>query len=538
MDDAADPLTEGLRLHQAGAPAAAATLYRRALAADPANADAHHLLGLALHAQGRMEAGLAALARARALRPAEPLYAGNLGRLHLAAGDAAAAEPLLRTAAADPAFAHDHGLALLRLGRPAEAEAALRRAHALNPHDRATAARLGNLLAERGQFDEAIALLAPFADPDGRNNLGVALTAAGRLHEAIATLDRALKDSPGHADAAYNRATALLLAGRLPEAWPGFERRWHRRGFSPPFPHPSPRWRGEPTGERLLLHAEQGFGDTIQMARFLPALAARHRLVLALPRPLHRLHRPLVPGIEIHDLAAPLPEADLHCPLMSLPAALALDLPDLPGPGPYLSAEPSATAAWAARLAPLAGLRVGLAWAGNPAYPADAARSLPPAPLATLAGLPGVSLVSLQKGAAPPIPMADWTADLGDFADTAALIANLDLVVSVDTAAAHLAGALGKPVWLLNRFAPCWRWMLGRDDSPWYPTLRQFRQPAPGDWTAVLLGVRDALAQAVSSACAANSDRSGSTPSPGPCGTWTAPAAARSTSGTTSRASA
>jgi hypothetical protein len=220
------------------------------------------------------------------------------------------------------------------------------------------------------------------------------------------------------------------------------------------------------------------------------------------PRTLVGLLAPLVPGVRLCASEDGLPDCDLQCPLMSLPAVLDLDFAGLPGEMPYLVAEVADAQAWRARLAGLPGRRVGLAWAGNPAYGADAARSLPAADLAALAGVAGVSFVSLQPGVAPPpcLAMADWTAELPDFAATAALVAGLDRVISVDTAVAHLAGALGRPVWLLNRFAPCWRWELGRADSPWYPTLLQFRQPAPGDWASVVAAVRVALDQAPATA--------------------------------------
>jgi hypothetical protein len=202
-----------------------------------------------------------------------------------------------------------------------------------------------------------------------------------------------------------------------------------------------------------------------------------------------------------------LPGFDLHCPLMSLPGAFGTNLANIPGGVPYLAAEPAAVMRWRSRLAPFAGLKVGLVWAGSRrVFQSDAAnvdrrRSITLAHFAALADVPGCSFVSLQKDEAarqtrsPPegLAICDWTDELDDFADTAALIGALDLVIAVDTAVAHLAGALAKPVWLLNRFDTCWRWLLERTDSPWYPTLRQFRQQRPGDWEGVLAAVRAAL---------------------------------------------
>jgi hypothetical protein len=204
---------------------------------------------------------------------------------------------------------------------------------------------------------------------------------------------------------------------------------------------------------------------------------------------------------EVFSAGEPGPPFDVQCPLPSLPWALGLTLAGIPG-APYLAPDAAGVAAWRERLSFLSGARVGLCWAGNPGYAADSRRSLAPERLSALAGLPGVAFVSLQPGAvAPPgLLLHDWTADLHDLADTAALLACLDLVVTVDTAVAHLAGALGRPVWLLNRFDTCWRWLLARDDSPWYPTLRIFRQDRPGDWDGVLARVRAELADYVSAA--------------------------------------
>lgn len=559
-------LAAALDRHRSGDFAAAAVAYRGILAAAPGNADAHHLLGLALLQQGAVAEALPPLRAAMAIRPAEPLYLANFARAALAAGDPAAAEAALRAALeaapGDPALHHDLGLALLRLGRPREAEAALRRclavqpeatdAHinlaaaqcaqgraevaaetlarvlarepdnvaalcgqaealraagdlaaaaarlrqalALRPGDRAIAGSLGAVLRNLGDLAAALPLLevaAAEGGADALNNLALAHSDAGALDTAESLFTRALVTSPGHADAAYNRATARLLAGRYREAWPGFERRWERRGHARPFPLATPRWDGAPTTAHVLLHAEQGLGDTIMVARFLPRIAAPH-LTVVVPQTLLALLRPLAPHAMWRELEHGIPPHDRHAALMSLPAILDLDEAGLAAP-PYLRAPEDHVAAWRARLAEVPGRRVGLAWAGNPAYAGDAARSIPPALLAPLAQCRDIGFVSLQKGAPPPFAMTDWTGELTDMSRCAALVSALDLVITVDTAIAHLAGALGRPVWLLNRFAPCWRWPLGRADNPWYATLRQFRQPAPGDWPNVIAAVGAAL---------------------------------------------
>ena len=270
-----------------------------------------------------------------------------------------------------------------------------------------------------------------------------------------------------------------------------------------------PQWRGEDLADKtIFLHSEQGYGDTIQFLRYVPLLASRGgRVILEVPPSLGRLAEQLQGAAQVFASGAVTPAADFFCPLLSLPRAFGTTVATIPGEVPYLAADRAAVAAWRRRLADLEGLRVGLVWAGNPrpnqpgANRIDRRRSVTLGHFANLAEVPGVSFVSLQKGQAasqtrsppPGLLVHDWTDELTDFADTAALIEALDLVISVDTSVVHLAGALGKPTWLLNRFDTCWRWLLNRDDSPWYPTLRQFRQPSPGDWNSVICGVRDAL---------------------------------------------
>jgi hypothetical protein len=261
-----------------------------------------------------------------------------------------------------------------------------------------------------------------------------------------------------------------------------------------------------------MLHAEQGFGDTLQFCRFAPLLARRcAKVYLEVPRPLLRLLRhslagenlEVIPRLADFPATQALPRTDYHCPLLSLPRVLGTTVDDVPAAVPYLAADATQAAAWSQRLRELPGRKVGLVWAGLPQYSDDAHRSLPLARLAPLGTVSGVTFVSLQTGAAagqatappPGLTIYDASRGLRDFADTAALVAALDLVISVDTAAAHLAGALGRPVWLLNRFDTDWRWMVDRTDSPWYPTMRIFRQPRRGDWDSVISQVCAALAR-------------------------------------------
>jgi Glycosyltransferase family 9 (heptosyltransferase) len=301
---------------------------------------------------------------------------------------------------------------------------------------------------------------------------------------------------------------ALLMAGQLEEGWKEFEWRWQTEYLIRRGPHfPVPSWKGEAIGDRaILLFADQGLGDTLQFCRYVPQIAAGARkAILAVQPELMRLLSRL-PGVsEVIDQGGR-PSVDLWCPLMSLPYAVGSTLETIPATTPYLTADPADVVHWRERLAGLAGLRVGLCWAGGRTrnlgkIATDRRRSMTLDRLAPLGEISGVQFISLQKGAPaaeaaqPPhgMKLHHFTEDLHDFAGTAALIDNLDLVISVDTAIAHLAGALGIPVWLLNRFDTCWRWLQNRDDSPWYPSLRQFRQPTPGDWDSVISRARGAL---------------------------------------------
>ena len=327
--------------------------------------------------------------------------------------------------------------------------------------------------------------------------LGNALRELGLLDEAIASYRKAIAMTPELIDAHYNLATTLLLQGDMRAGWAAFEWRWKTEYLSMvQWPFTQPQWAGEPArGRTLLIHAEQGLGDSLQFCRY-ATLAARRglRVILEVQAPLVRLLRNL-PGVErVMARGEALPDFDLHCPMMSLPLAFATTVETIPRSAAYLRADPAQVEAWRMRLDGMAqrGPRIGLVWAGSATLTIDLRRSINPEKLAPLVRLPGLHFVSLQKvGPAAPADfrLTDFMEEMNDFADTAALIANLDLVISVDTAVTHLAAALGKPVWMLDRFDHCWRWLTGRRDSPWYPTLRLYRQPQRGDWDSVLADV-------------------------------------------------
>lgn len=484
--------------------------FRQVLRQRPDFAEAHCNLGAVLFDLAAFEECERCYREALRLKPAFAEAHNNLGGLLLKLRRLDEAELNLREACKlRPNFAEAlNNLGdLLRLrGRLEEAEASCREALRLKPDYVPAQLTLGNALREAGRFHEAEPCYRTALDrnpswPEALNNLGTLLYDLGRTDDAIQSLRAAVAQRPDYADAHFNLGITLLLAGQFDEGWREYEWRWkqetkkpHLRGFSQPL------WDGGDIGDRvLLLHAEQGLGDTLQFCRFVPAIAAGRRVVLEVQRPLMPLLTGL-PGIErVVANGDPLPPFDLHCPLLSLPRVLGTTLDTIPREAPYLRAEPQRVAAWRERVGQLDGLRVGLVWAGNQTMSGDGRRSVPLERFSELADLPGVSFVSLQKGPGasqsppPGLSMHDWTDDLHDFGETAALIEALDLVIAVDTGVAHLAGALGRPVWLLNRFDRCWRWQLDRDDSPWYPSLRQFRQSQPGDWTSVLRNVRAEL---------------------------------------------
>ena len=440
-------LQRAVAAHQAGRLVEAEQGYRAALAQEPDRAELHFALGQVLCGLGRLEPAVRHFQESHRLRPDLPEAAIQLCSEIEARGDAGTAIALLR------------GMVQR------------------NPADAGAWVNLGIMLARRRDF-------APALD-------------AYRRAQAVA---------PDFALAHYNEARLHLVTGDLAQGWAKAEWRLKLdRAEKLPPGFTQPRWAGGVLDRTLLLHAEQGFGDTIQFCRYIPLAARRARILLSVPPPLIRLLSRLEGVAEFVQPGRPIPDFAQYCSLMSLPHVFGTVLETIPAEIPYLSAEPAARDAWRQRLAGLQRLKVGLVWAGGAAQPdrpdaarADARRSIALAALAPLASL--ADFVSLQKGApaaqAPPPGMAlhDFTVELNDFADTAALIEALDLVISVDTAVVHLAGALGKPVWLLNRYDTCWRWLLGRDDSPWYPTLRQFRQHAPDDWAPVIAEVAAALA--------------------------------------------
>ncbi|MBM4220714.1 MAG: tetratricopeptide repeat protein [Gammaproteobacteria bacterium] len=503
----------GVLAQQCGHHAAAVELIKQALRVIPGHAHCHLHLGLALQSLGRLDEALASYRHAQGLDPRLPEAHNNEGNLLLDQGDAAAAVPCFeRALALNPDFVvalNNRGMALVALGRPEAALAALDRALALQSNHPEALLNRGNALQALNRFEEAIAAYSRSLEgrpdnPDAHNNLGHALDASGRPAEAIASFQRAQALRPEFAAALWNEGVARLRQGDFAAGWRLFE--WRHRALGARRlvrEYQQPLWLGaEPlAGRTLLIHHEQGLGDTLQMLRYVPELAARGaRVVIEVPTALEALARSVPGDPLVVAEGSPLPSFELQCPMMSLPLACGTTLETIPATVPYLAATAESRDTWAKRLGSATGRRIGLAWSGSPGHQNDRQRSIPLSLFTPLLELPG-EFQSLQReyrdadrALLPGLSLRDWSSQLATLADTAGLASQLDLVITVDTAVAHLAGALGKPVWLLLPSSADYRWLTGRSDSPWYPTMRLFRQPSPGDWPAVLRAVAAALA--------------------------------------------
>lgn len=501
--------------------ALAATELAARLAPDDANTLS--ALGHARRVAGDLRGAVTAFRRAVARADLGGLPAGprarmlaNLALAHLdLAEDRTALEAARRAIAVDPTCAIGHlnaGVALYRLGE-GDAVGHLERAIALDPADPAPRNTLGLLHHRAGEPGKAEALIrASLARMPGGSahaapvhaNLGRVLRAQGRMDEAFACFDMASRLDPHQPEHRFNRAVVRLLQGRLDEAWDDHEARRDMTEYGREGVLPIPEWDGGPVeGRTVLLRAEQGLGDTLQFVRYAAELRERGaRVLLGVPTALARLLGS-VPGVDaVLPDGSKLPPVDLQCMMLSLPHRFRTRVTSVPARVPYLAAEAARVDAWRQRLSHLPGRRIGLVWAGNPKHKNDRNRSIDPSLLDPLARVVGVSWVSLQvgprgaeaHGTAIGKALFDPTAELTDFAETAALLEALDGLVTVDTSVAHLAGALGRPVSLLLPADPDWRWMLGRSDSPWYPTMRLHRQHRARDWSKALRRLASDLA--------------------------------------------
>ncbi|MGF6569674.1 tetratricopeptide (TPR) repeat protein [Paraburkholderia sp. GAS333] len=551
-------LRQAVALQQSGAHVEAEELYREILELKPRHFDALQLLGALMLQSGRLQDGIDLLKKALAVNPKQPAIHSNLAyalnalqRFNeglVSADRALALQPKFpdalnnrgnaqaglnkpldalgsfdRCIALSPEFApawNNRACVLRDLGRPADALASCDHALALQPGYPDAWSNRGNALSDLNQpqdaersYRRALELSPTFAD--AWNNLGLTQIDLNQHGEALSSYERALAVNPDAAETHWNESLCLLQMGRFDTGWRKYEWRWQRnrikagaRQFAQPL------WLGDfpLDGKTILLHAEQGLGDTLQFCRYAAMVSKLGaKVVLEVPHELMRLMRTLDGVDQLVEAGQPLPPFDCHCPLLSLPLAFRTDEHSIPSATPYLFADADSARQWHDRIHMPADnrLKVGLVWAGgNRPHVAelrknDARRSIAFDQLAPILDLPDVRFFSLQKGTAAQQQLLaserrdrveDYTQHLDDFADTAALVGNLDLVISVDTSTAHLAGALDRPVWILNRFDTCWRWMLERSDTPWYPSARLLRQPALGDWDSVLQHARTALA--------------------------------------------
>ncbi len=504
---------KGAEHHGTGRTGPAQAYYRqsqRLAELHPQSAQAFHRLGTLQEWQGDWEAAAASYRCALALQPDSCEVYASLGRVQLKQGAASAAVDSCRNALAlDPDRQDVYGLlgqALINSGDLPAAVEVYRCALARKP-DSAYAVfglgylfeRQGDIIAARESFAQAVRFDSRLAD--AHLHLGITNFLEADWAAAAQSFQKVLELAPDNAEAHTFLAHLDLLHGNFARGWREYECRWQtphflrgRRKFH------VPAWNGEPLkGSRILLHAEQGMGDTIQFVRYVPMVAARGGSVtLEVPQSLHRLLAMTEGADEVIPQGTAFSQVEWHRPLMSLPHSFGTELGSIPVPIPYIRPDPALVESWRRRLHSDS-LRVGLVWGGSPAFPHERWRSIPLDQLAPLTNLADAIFYSLQVG-----PLArqvkqvgarliDLQDELKDFADTAAIVSNLDLVISIDTAVAHLAGALGKPVWILLHVSADWRWLLDRLDTPWYPTARLFRQSTLGNWRDVVAAVEREL---------------------------------------------
>jgi Flp pilus assembly protein TadD len=489
---------QGQQLHMSGRLAEAGQIYRQVIAAMPRHADAVHALGALALQSGRPAIADTLLRQAIALKPAvefQITHANALIALNRPEDAARTARAALRSR---PRSAEAHqvlGHALSDSGNPEAAIDAYRSAMHIAPRLPDIGNNLGMALRQAKRLAEAEEVLRQAeASPEALVNLSSVQKERGAFADAEATLRQALRLAPENPILHYNLSLLMLLLGRRDEAWNGWEQRF-RASAIPGRPFSQPQWQGEALGTRtLLVHGEQGLGDIIQFARYLPGI--KGHVIFEAPARLIRLlaSNPAMP--EMVPAGASIPGVDCVIPLLSLPARTAIS----PVEAPYLFADPDRVALWRACVGE-SGFRIGITWQGFSGRFEDKGRSFPLRLFEALAS-PGVRLISLQKGEGEEqLPAAGFVVETLDgldagpdaFLDTAAVMANLDLVITSDTSVAHLAGALGRPVWVALRSVPDWRWELERNDTSWYPTMRLFRQTDDGAWPPVFAAMRAAL---------------------------------------------
>jgi tetratricopeptide (TPR) repeat protein len=502
----------GVALQKSGELQPAADAYRRALQLNPNHASALSNLGAIALNTGNAEQAVELAKHSIAIRPDAPDALCNLGAIQHDKGDFDGAaklyESVLEQDANHVPALSNLGELLIEAGELGRAEEMLKRSLKLDPNSPNTLCNLGRLYCTRGdsllsieQFKKALLLEPTHAGT--LCSLGFQMEILGDWAGSVQCYRIALQHHPDHAAARHWLGLSQLAEGNFAEGWMNCEARWQTPQFTPfKRQFSQPQWSGEDIrGARILVYSEQGLGDTLQFARYVPLLAARGATVYFEVQPgVQRVLQTLEGAERILVRGDALPEFEWQCPLMSLPLGFHTELGNIPANVPYLKASEAASCAWPERIPPNR-VRVGLAWAGSPKHPRERHRSIPIEQLAQLARIEGATVYSLQKGSGaahleklgPGSGIVNLDAEQKDFADTAAIVANLDLVITIDTSVAHLAGGMGKPVWILLHSYPDSRWLRGRDDSPWYPTARLFRQNVPGRWDDVVDRVRQEL---------------------------------------------
>ncbi len=476
---------------------------QKAITLKPGLVEAQANLGTSLLAAGRAQDAIEPFRAVVALRPRDAEAHANLANaLHRANQPREAAEAARTAIALNPGIAEAHmllGTAMRDLGDLKAAETSLKQAIRLRPGYATAYTNLGNVLTDLDHPEEAIAAFKRAIElspdrPQAHSNLGFLLTDLGRLDEAIAACERAIALDPDYAEAHWNQGFAYLLSGDFERGWDKYEwRKRHPRFVGAYRDFAEPAWTGQDlNGRTLMVYAEQGLGDALQLIRYCELLAARGaQVIVACEKPLLAIFSRVKGVSQVVQRTTLLPPFDYWIDQMSLPRVMGTRVDTIPAPPSYLSADPERIKVWRDRLP--AGFKFGLVWAGNPTHTNDRRRSINVDLVRPLAEIPNTYAVSLQVGLRAsdvtrfaPRQIFDAAPLLTDFMETAALIANLDLVITVDTAVAHLAGGLGVKTWVMLPLSPDWRWILGRDDSPWYPSMTLYRQTEVGDWTSVI----------------------------------------------------
>jgi tetratricopeptide (TPR) repeat protein len=527
-------------------------LLRRAVALHPTFGEMRRHMGECLLRMGRPTDAIGAYAEALRLSPADTIARAGLGTALLEAGRVNEAigqfQEMLRLMPQSAEARCDLAMALAKAGRMDDAIIMMKESIAMQPELFPAHLNLGDILRRAGRIDDALVpakeaarlrpdisaahtglaniyqMLGEFDDavaeygealkidpknPDALNNLGLTLLRLCRIDEAVAAFDKAMSLRQNFIDARANRALGYLLRGDLEMGWVEYEWRWKSGGFTTkPMGYTQPQWDGSDlAGKTIVMHSEQGLGDTIQFARYATVLRDKGAKVILQCSPTLTDLLKTIDGVsEVVPNTAPtkLP-FDVHIPMATLPLVLKTRLDNIPNKVPYISADPVRVAQWKEKLDAAGGntLKVGIAWAGSPLHLNDRARTSGLGEFAPLAEIQDVTFFSMQKGDRskdaknPPAGMklVDLTGDINDFQDTAAMVDNLDLVIAVDTSVVHLAGALGKPVWVMMAYGPDWRWLLDREDSPWYPTMTILRQPRAKAWKEAFEKARGMLAE-------------------------------------------